>query len=191
MGKFKELYDYCQTLSAPPYIKRNVIRHKAEEIAGTRLAVMTMALDTQSGRGLFIHASNTESSFVKMSKGRPVVVVARGLNDCWDRLVQTKETMHLFDDDEEKTSTSDSFRNLVSEFVVLGPEPSPQRESEGRALFMALACLCPEAARQQFIDEYKRGLIDHYGIALKLKIPKLYVAYLLSDKFLGFVAQSF
>lgn len=183
MGKFKQLYDHCQSLSVPPYVHRNVVRLEAEKIVGARLAVMKMALDTQSGRGLFVHASNVNSPFVQQSKGRPVVIIARGLNECWDRLIQTKETMHLFDGEQEKTGNSQEFCNLVSEFVVLGSEVSPQRESEGRALFMALACLCPEAARLQFIEEFKRGHIDHYGIALKLKIPKLYVAYLLSDTF--------
>jgi hypothetical protein len=190
MGKFKELYDYCQTLPVPPYIERNAIRIKAEQIAGTRLAVMKMTLDTKNGRGLFVHASNTEHPFVKMSRGRPVVAIARELNYCWERLVQTKETMHLFDDEQAKTNTPEVFQNLVSEFVVLGPDVSPQRESEGVALFMALACLCPESVREQFVEDYNRGHIDHYGIALKLRIPKHFVAHLLSDTFTRIVQRA-
>jgi hypothetical protein len=81
--------------------------------------------------------------------------------------------MHLFDVENEKTGTDKAFEALLTEFEVQQPtERSSQFTSDVKGLWMALSCLCPEKHRLEFIEQFQKGHIDHYGIALRLRIPQ-------------------
>jgi hypothetical protein len=185
MSAFKDLYDYCQTLAVPPKISRNVIRDKAVELSGKKVSIVKVNLDTEVSRGFFLSAGNLDSPLVRQAKGSCVIALARGMNPCWERFVQVKELMHLFDTEEEMTSSGPLFQSLLSELEVSFPRPeiSKQRASETKCIGMALACLCPEKVRLQYIDAYERKHIDYEGIALQLRIPKQLVPSLLNENF--------
>jgi len=178
MAAYKELYKYCQELK--PKVSTKAIKIKALEITkAADVKTVKDSLDSQKLRGYFLSASNKESSLVR-SYGCNVVVLARDMNECWDRFIFTKELMHLFDEQSEATSSHEQFKALLNEFEALDPskENSPQFESDIHGFWMALACLCPEKSRQEFVDQFNKGHIDHYGIALKLKIPEQHVRQL-------------
>lgn len=193
MTEYQQLYDYCQTLPCPPYIKRNAIRDKALEITGKKAMIIAHGLDLEVCRGLFIQADDPDSPFSKHTSGRALIVLGRGMNDCWERFVQTKELMHLFDSDDEKTSSGDQIVELLNDFVAPTPRGTnnPRHFAENKAIWMALACLCPEATRQQLVAEYKNKHVDHYAVALQLKIPERYVPHLLHPHFLDFIGMCF
>ncbi|MCF8178461.1 MAG: hypothetical protein K9J74_08130 [Sulfuritalea sp.] len=182
MNQFGRLYEFCQTLE--PKVSRRDIQNKALEITGiASVKAVKTTLDTQKVRGFFLSAKNTEARIVQQL-GCNVIVLARDLNYCWERFVFTKELMHLFDTDDEKTGTEESFDGLLSEFEVLKPGAhSSQLVADVRGLWMALACLCPEKHRLEFIEQLEKGHIDHYGIALRLRIPQMYVPHLLRSDF--------
>jgi len=183
MPGYKELYEYCQTLE--PKISRNDILNKAIELTGVGTIKCTKtALDITKMRGFFLSVGNTQHSLVRVF-GTNLIVLARGMNECWDRFITVKEVMHLFDRHNETTGTAEAFDRLLSDFELLKPAqgPSPQYSSELRSIWMALGCLCPEKLRLEFVDQFNKGHIDHYGIALKLKIPQQHVKYLLNDSF--------
>lgn len=189
MNNYKKLYEHCQNISVPPHVSSMAIKAKAEELTGSKIVILKAGLDTKACRGLFFSANNLESPFLIQAKGNPVVVIARGMNRCWDRLVQVKEIMHLFDSESEKTSSSAEFEKLLQD-ITSPPSPgdsSKQLFSEHKAFWMALGCLCPETNRQQFMEDYNRKHIDHYGIALKLRIPEQHVPNLLSERFLDII----
>jgi hypothetical protein len=171
---YKELNSYCQTL--PIYIRRNLIRDKILALNGiNRLRVMVTTLDTTQCRGFYLSAQNTNHQFVQQH-GAHVIVLARGLNRCWQRMVFVKELMHIFDKPLEATDTGDKFETSLSE--MMDPRSSeiiPQTTSEINCFWMALAALCPEEKRIELQKDYHKGKIDEYGIALKFKIPQLYV----------------
>ncbi len=191
MTKFEELYNYCQDLPFPPYISRNAIRDKALEITGAEVVVWRISLDVQACRGFFVDASNADSPFIKQSGGRSVIILARELNYCWERLVQVKELMHLFDSEASKTNSSAIFTALVNDIIAPVPaaDRNPQLVSEQRAVWMALACLCPEKVRQEFISDIAKGHIDQLGIAMRLRIPEKYVPFLLRPNFADIIAN--
>lgn len=173
-NKYKELYEYCQNFE--PKISRRVIQAKALELTGIpRISVVKSGLDTDVCRGLFLSSSNTQARIVQQH-GTDVIILARSLNYCWERFVYTKELMHVFDGAEESTSSPQQFETLLSE---LDPSSSlgrsPQSISEVKGLWMALACLCPEEHRKEFASQRKKGHLDDYGIALRLRIPQQYV----------------
>ena len=111
MGKFKELYDYCQTLT--PKVSRRHIEKKTLELTGVeQIKEMKTTLDTTICRGYFLSAKNKDHPIVKCFGGSNVIVLARDQNYCWERFVYTKELMHLFDSDDEPTDTADKFEKL-------------------------------------------------------------------------------
>ncbi len=190
MQKLKELYDYCQTLPVPPRIKRKVIETKIRELTGLEARVFIVDLDHEVCRGIFISASAAGTALSRQANGKAVIALARGLNRCWDRFVQVKELMHLFDAADEQTPTDVEFLKLLTDFVVTLPEEETSKAmvSETRALLMALACLCPEKKRLLFVEEYNRGEIDYYNIAVQLRIPEQYVPYLFLPRFPDIIA---
>lgn len=184
MSKFKELYDYCQTLE--PKVSTKLLERKILELSGVeKVKTIIDGLNVNEIRGYFLSASNTNSAFVKQN-GCDVIVIARDLNECWKRFVRAKELMHLLDSKANKTSDSEQFRGLLTDFEQ--PAPMEQRsehyQSEVNCLWMAIACLCPEKARQEFLADFHKGRIDHYSIAVRLKIPQLHVKVLLRDDFM-------
>lgn len=179
--KFRELHDYCQTLT--PKIKRNHIIKKIKEVSGKeKLRVLKTTLDTKVTRGFFLSASNTEHPFVK-ENGFDVIVLARGLNECWERFVNVKEAMHLLDSDEDNTDTPEKLEQLLNDLSAPPPEISNLGISDHMGVWMALACFCPEKNRQEFIHLRGENKIDNYGVALKLKIPELYVPMLFMPRY--------
>jgi hypothetical protein len=118
-------------------------------------------------------------------------VLARGMNDCWDRFILAKELMHLFDAPDVATRDPEQFRVLLGEFEALDPskERTAQFVSELNGFWMALACLCPEKYRLEFIEQFNKGHIDHYGIALKLKIPEQHVRQLFRPNYTDIIAS--
>jgi hypothetical protein len=93
--------------------------------------------------------------------------------------------MHLFDCLDEQTPTAESFTSLLTEFVVTLPDSQESKamSSEVRALYMALACLCPEQRRLEYAQQYASGQVDLYNIAVQLRIPQQYVPHLLLPQF--------
>ena len=184
-NKFKQLYEHCQTLS--PKVKRNQIIDKAVELSGQPVRVVLTSLDTNVLRGFFISASNTEHPLVR-ENGRNVVVLAKGLNECWDRFINVKEVMHLLDSADEVADSAEKFESLLNEWASPALDsPDTVAVSDAIGIWKALACFCPEANRLEFETLLAKGQIDHYGIALRLKIPKLYVPTLFRPEFKGIV----
>lgn len=185
-NKFAELYNYCQDFK--PKISRTVIKKKALELAGIeKIAVVKSGLDTTKCRGMYLAAGNQEARLVQQF-GSAVIVLARELNYCWERFVFTKELMHVFDDVNEATTTPDLFERLLAELDTPSSlERSPQMQSEIKGVWMALACLCPEENRKEFLAQKKKGHLDDYGIALQLRIPELYVPSLFVPQYSAIV----
>lgn len=181
--KFKQLYDYCQTLT--PKVSRNKIEPAAVELSGKEVKVVKSGLDVNHCRGLFFSATNPNTHLVRQCGNRNVIVIARDLNYCWERIVYTKELMHLFDDEDDMTSTPEALAGLLAGLsgTTSPPSRSQQATSDALGIWMALACLCPEQYRQEFAEQRSKGHIDDYAVALRLRIPQLYVPSLLSPDF--------
>jgi hypothetical protein len=180
---YGDLYNFCQTQS--PHIRRNLIRDKVLELAGVpKISPVKTSLDTASCRGFYLSARNTNHRLVQQL-GCHVIVLARELNRCWERFVFVKELMHIFDDPSQATDSGATFDRVLSELLLpSAPQWSPQMLSELGCFWMALGVLCPESLRLAFQSERERGQIDDYSIALKLRIPEMYVPALFFEDFL-------
>ena len=174
--------------SLTPKISRRDITRKTLELTNTKVKAVKSGLDITKCRGYFLAMTNTEARLVQQF-GCNVIVIARDLNYCWQRFVYTKELMHLFDIEDEQTTSTESFEKLLTEFGQPALERSPQIESEVKALWMALACFCPEKNRLEFKAQLDKGHIDNYSIALQLRIPEQYIPALFSPSYSDVIAQ--
>lgn len=178
---FPRLYAHCQNHA--PKIKRNEIRDEVLRLTGrNRIAVVKTELDTTVYRGFYLSARNTKHQFVQQL-GCDVIVLARGMNRCWDRMVFVKELMHVFDPPDMWTETPAHLDTVFSELVTSAPEVSRQTLAEWYAIWMALAVLCPEEQRLQLAAERAAGHIDDYAIALQLRIPQVHVPNLFDSRY--------
>ena len=118
------------------------------------------------------------------SGGAPVVITARKLNYCWERFIQVKEAMHLFDCEHQKVGTSELFSSLLNEFVVPTPDRSEGMNSEVRGLWMALGLFCPEEWRRAYAERRAVGEITDLEIATELRIPEFHVPRLFVPDYL-------
>lgn len=178
---YGDLYDHCQPL--PLHVSRKLVKDKIEEMHGIRVAVVKTDLDTTVCRGMYFSPRNTTRRIVQQLGCHVVVLPRVGNNRCWERFVEVKEYMHVFDKEDEATDTGEAFDQLLREFSTMKPSPSPQMTSEIKAFWRAMGLLCPEPARQQLHEERAGGLSD-YQIALRLRIPQLYVPSLFEDWYL-------
>lgn len=123
--------------------------------------------------------------------GGSIVVVARGLNRCWERFVYVKELMHIFDDVEEATDSGEKFELMLEELAMPSSKDfSPQTEAEIKCFWRALGVLCPERTRIEMAEKRKKGQIDDYGIALAFRIPQQYVRYLFELSYIGRIQKA-
>jgi len=184
--KYGDLYDACQ---AAPSVGRKLFRDLIGQGCGVRIKVAKTDMDVSVCRGMFLSPQNTKHRIVQQL-GCAVVVMARnGNNRCWERLVETKEYMHVFDGVDEATDSGDEFNLLLKEFTVgASLQRSPQMMGEIKAFWRALGVLCPETHRQQLIKDKEAGLSD-YQAALRLKIPELYIPSLFEPWFLETMQQ--
>lgn len=177
---YKTLYDFSQTLE--PKIKRNDLRDKAVEIAGKgAVRVVRDELNVEVCRGYFLSAQNKEHRIVQQL-GCNVIVMARGMNKCWDRFVFTKELTHLFDTDTQFTNSPEKLETVIAELLGFN-HTSEQYFAEIDGVWKALGLLCPEKHRQEAVNQRKAKHIDDYGIALKFRIPQKYIGLLLSEEY--------
>tara|TARA_R110002110_G_scaffold3104_27_gene16021 strand:+ start:1075 stop:1641 length:567 start_codon:yes stop_codon:yes gene_type:complete len=177
---YRDLYDFVQTQDI--HIKRTALRDRITAAYGP-LKVMQTGIDTNVSRGYYLSPKNTEHPFVKMC-GSCVILIARDQNRCWQRFVEFKELMHIFDDPSEASDTGEVFDRLLAEFSGAATlERSPQMTSEIKAFWMALSLCCPEEKRAEFQNQRLAGTTDDYSIALALRVPQQYVPNLFGPNY--------
>lgn len=190
--KFKQLYDFCQTLT--PYISRSEIQNKLLTIFPDSPFVVMFdhGMNPDSIKGYFVASNNNDHPFVKNGL-RNTIVLAKGLNQCWERFVTVKEMMHLFDDENELTDSADKFSDLLNDLEGSTPNEgwSAPMRAETRCVWMTLACLCPEKYRKSFETARLSNSMDDYEIAVQLKVPAQHVPKLFREDFPKIVGNLF
>jgi hypothetical protein len=170
------------------HIPRNDLKAKVVDLTGRQVKIIKTALDVTKCRGFYLSPQNAEHAFVKML-GTDVIVLAQGMNRCWDRFVIAKELMHMFDQPLEATDNGEKLDQLLSELGASQNPPSPQAMSETKAFWMAMGALCPEAHRKFAETERQQNKVSDYDIALRFRIPEQYVPLLFHPRYLEIVAS--
>jgi hypothetical protein len=143
-------------------------------------------LDTSSLRGFYIEGPIGPP--VPLDEDESLIVLSRSmcsgpLGDHWRRFVYTKELMHVFDEEHEKTSTRVSFDSQIEKFGDPSQETSPQYRAELKAFYRALMVLCPEERRLQYKREIDGSEISIDVVASALRIPVGYARSLMHSNF--------
>jgi hypothetical protein len=187
---YKDLFQHCEDLT--PYIKRNVIRDKVQQLTGIKIKIVKTTMDTRFCRGMYFSSRNKSARIVQQIGANVVVLPREGNNECWERFVEVKEYMHVFDSVDEATDTGEEFDALLKEFTSAeNVQRSEQMNGEIKAFWRAMAVLCPDKQRTAIIAERKaRGAeFTDLAVALRLKIPEAYVPSLFEPWYEDNLAQ--
>lgn len=181
---YAQLYAQCQALEGR--IGRKQLFPRVAEltrIPKPRLQVSSL-LNPQVLCGFIVFPDGNSHALAQYCNGKPLIVVARGLDVPWQRFVMIKELMHYFDAALEKVSSNDEFESLLSEMSGARlPHQSPAMRSEAKGFWMALGVICREAARQTYQRQLDVGDITEQQIANDLGIPASIVAHLFEPTF--------
>jgi len=145
-------------------------------------------MDVKVCRGLYLSPQNKDHHFVKQL-GHHVISVARDQNRCWQRFIVIKEMMHMFADPITAADSGETFEQLLEDFSSQASEISPQMRSEFDCTWMALAAICREDKRIEYMEMRRRNEISDYQIALELKIPQLMLPNLFHAKYRSVIDQ--
>ena len=179
---YQQFYDNIQKRDIR--ISRKIIRPLVEEVTGKRVRWAIYGFDATKLRGLFLPEEWKDFKIVQQM-GTNVILTARGLDKDWERFIYTKELMHLFDSEEEKTTTAADFIKLLNQLTT-GPalgQASPQWISEEKAYWRALCAFCPEKNRVEFCEMRQNNETDNNAISNYLGIPEDVVVNLFRDDF--------
>lgn len=181
---YAALYEFVQTQTELP-IKRTAFLNKVSQLTGMPpVKVIMSGLDHQKSLGYFVAPSNQDHPFIKQTGGsHPVIVVARGLNRCWQRFVMLKELMHCFDSGLQLVGSGQDFSALLEEFVVPIPQRSAAMESEVRGFWMALSLFCPEAKRLELLRHRDQEKMTDLEIATEIRLPEAYIPNLFEPNY--------
>jgi hypothetical protein len=182
---FDELYKRVQ--SKNPKISSKWIRDQVIDL--TSIATVreqwTGAMDDTDMRGFWIEGPMRPP--IALEENEALVVLARGLSKPWRRFVYTKELMHAFDEEGEKTDSAEKLDQQVERFSDPTVEKTPQYKSEVKAFWRALAVLCPEDYRLEQVKGVEAGDITLSMVATRLVIPERYIRHLFRGNFLEIV----
>lgn len=97
------------------------------------------------------------------------------------RFALTKELMHVFDSEDEKTNSRERFVQLANEIQnqPLAEHASPMFTSELNTKWMAVIVLCPRHIRANYLEPYRQKQLEAFEVAETLNIPEWLVRYVM------------
>jgi hypothetical protein len=135
------------------------------------IALYPCKLDTSISLGHIVYDQDRTSPY-NGTHDVAIICFSDELNRCWQRLVCTKELMHVFDGTQGRTNSRDRFITLLAELETAPryEDASAMFKTERDALWKAILVLCPERLHRQYI---KPGLTaEEIGdVAQSLRVP--------------------
>jgi hypothetical protein len=101
----------------------------------------------------------------------------------WRRMIYTKELMHTFDTDDEKTDNGEKFDLQIRRFRDRKTEMSPQFGAEINAVYRALGVLCTAKRREELKGKLDSGELSIEVVAASLHLPVRYASELMEADF--------
>ncbi|UYN99281.1 MAG: hypothetical protein KIT02_15385 [Devosia sp.] len=99
------------------------------------------------------------------------------------RYALTKELMHVFDTDAEKTDTREKFIKLLKEIQnqPLAAHASAMFNSELDTRWMAAIILCPKYLRDKYYPDYWANKIEDFELSEIFQIPEWVIGFIMDD----------
>ena len=190
---FTELYDLVQKQAVP--IKTNWLRETAIALSGFKgiKEQWSSVIEELNLRGFYLEGPLGPP--VTVEENAALIVLSRSMcrghqGEYWRRFVLTKELMHVFDTPEEKADTEEKFDRQAEKFGDPAAPKSAMYSAEEKAVYRALACLCPEEHRLAFKAAVLAGDATLEMVGAALRIPAGWLPELFREDFLDRVQHS-
>jgi len=178
---FQSLYDWVQTQS--PKISTNDVKQKILDSGhASRIDERWYGFNPTILRGVVVRGPLKINAGLLTDEKEFLICLSRLSGKHERRFFLTKELMHIFDEDELRVRDGGTLEAQLAYLARKGVS-SHASKAEVRAFWRALAILCPEKDRQEFIADQER--LKPYDMAARLRIPEGVVASLLHDEFLN------
>ncbi|WP_440957531.1 hypothetical protein ACFELO_09520 [Oceanicaulis sp. LC35] len=141
----------------------------------------TGQLDPAVLRGFYIEGPLSPP--VPLEANEILIVLARDIPKTDRRIVFTKELMHAFDEESEKTNTAEKFSNQIEKFGDPKLPTSPQFAAEGKAYWRAIGVLCTEKKRRDLRHALDNDNATMEIVATQLKLPRWVAHDIMRDDF--------
>ena len=190
---YKLLFEAVQSQSVP--IRTGWLRKKVTELSAIKKIHehWSGVLDGEFLRGFYIEGPMNGPKAV--GENEALIVLSRNMcngpvGQHWRRFILTKELMHAFDTEGEKTNTPEKLDGQVRRFRNPGEGSSPQFEAEVKALWRAHGVLCTQAQRSEYRAQLIAGTISFEVVAAALRLPVNAVRQMMSNDFEKSLAAS-
>lgn len=191
--KFRDLYNLAlsetsRRMAAGKYsaVTFAFLRDRAVQGIPDLIGVNVEKVQCEPGdpQGHFVLYAQGESAYEEPEGWVALITVDLALPDATRNFVKIKELMHVFDEEESLVSDDATFRNFLDE-IEFQPisERTAQYNSENRAKWMALLCLCPSDLRIHWKALINSGARAPYDCALALNVPPWVASQILSDSY--------
>lgn len=173
MSVSKLLDDFSKIEKVPVSVDMVVAELRARDITDKISYIRDETLDPRIVRGYLYRTRNTEDGSYESA-----IVHAR-MSEGEERIVSTKELIHILDPERLKVSEEKRLKDLFSK-IVLPPEVADIAEegehvsTDRDAIFEAVALLFPLAARNKIYADYMQEKVSIEWIADKVEIPVEY-----------------
>lgn len=99
------------------------------------------------------------------------------------RLVAAKELMHVFDGEDQRTSTPEDFKKLINEIAdkPVSHDISKQYDADRWALWKAIIALVPPWLRAEYLADWKTQDVKAPELAARWWVPESIAASAMSD----------
>ena len=186
--RFVDLVDSADRLEHLPvtfeFLRDCINRHHPDVGKVITRAISNVNPD---GRAYFLHSEEERTS----AYGNPFTDVQINYCDSLDddiperRFVVTKELMHVFDSQEARTDTRESFLALMREVQnkPVQEHASEMFKSENNTRWMAAIVLCPPSLRLPLVTRWKNGGLLLSEAAEICNLPEWITVLILDDYF--------
>lgn len=148
-----------------------------------RLTFKPVSINTATLLGVHFRYLFTPAPYADQ-EDRVDILYADTLDSSGQRLVVTKELIHVLDNGAHSVAKPDEVDELVRRMARrpdLRDSPFMPERNDRLALAQALGILFPLAARDLIKPKYDEGLVSDDMIARRAGIPEEFVDYLMSD----------
>lgn len=162
----------------------NEVRDSVARLHGADgITFKAVDIDKDILRGICLHWQPLPRPYAE-PEAHIEVLYAEDLEPEWQRLVITKELIHVLDKQEHRIENEAQLDDLVRR-MARRPElrdPMNWREMSDRVgLYQALGVLFPKAARDLIKDKYDQDRISDEMIAHRAGLPLEFVSFVMSD----------
>ena len=181
------LIEFFSKFSRAPVEVGEIRDHITEWGYCDRITLSPFDQPTAHLRGMMLHYTSIQPYGAELE--HRIIRFNQNLSIPWQRLVCTKELMHILDDETLRVSSKLQLDELLRQILNDGSSYASMSKTalyEDAAIYQALAVLCPEDIRSDLFEDYQKDNISLEQVAATFAIPPEYAGTIMGSGWKSF-----